>query len=183
MRFVRGRRASILQSCCTMSESHAIRCYDYVNAPYERVRDALRADALGLLDRATTVATTRAEKVGAGLRVQVGSLEVGTHATITLHDMTEDASAPGIHGPRTRLMIEWQATRAPSLFPVMKAQLSVYPLSAEETQLDFLGDYLPPGSVVGAAVDALVGRRIAEATVHQFVQDVSARLREVVAKK
>lgn len=166
-----------------MSESHAIRCYDYVNAPYERVRDALRADALGLLERATTSASTRAEKVGADLRVHVGAIEVGTRATITLHDMTEDASAPGIHGPRTRLMIEWRAAKAPGLFPVMKAQLSVYPLSAEETQLDFLGDYLPPGSVVGAAVDALVGRRVAEATVHQFVGDVAARLREVLANK
>jgi len=166
-----------------MSESHAIRCYDYVNAPYESVRDALRADAVGVLERATTAASTRAEKVGAGLRVHVGSLEVGTDVKITLHDMTEEASAPGIHGPRTRLMIEWRSAKAPGLFPVMKAQLSVYPLSAEETQLDFLGDYLPPGSVVGAAVDALIGHRVAEATVHHFVQDVSARLREVLAKK
>ena len=166
-----------------MSESHAIRCYEYVNAPYERVRDALRADTLGLFQHATTAATARAEKVVAGLRVHVGSLEGGTDVTITVRDIVEDASAPGIHGPRTRLMLEWKAAKAASLFPVMKAQLAVYPLSAEETQLDFLGDYLPPGSVVGAAVDAIVGRRIAEATVHQFVKDVSARLRELLAKR
>lgn len=166
-----------------MSETHAIRCYEYVTAPYERVRDALRADTLGLFQQATTAATERAEKVVAGLRVHIGSLEVGTDVTITVRDIVEDASAPGIHGPRTRLMLEWKAAKAASLFPVMKAQLAVYPLSADETQLDFLGDYLPPGSVVGAAVDAIVGRRIAEATVHQFVKDVSARLRELLAKR
>jgi hypothetical protein len=166
-----------------MSESHAIRCYDYVNAPYERVRDALRADAVGLLERATTSASTRAEKVGAGLRVHIAGFEVGTQATITVDDITEDASAPGIHGPRTRVMLEWRAAKAPALFPVMQAQLSIYPLSADETQVDFLGDYQPPGSLLGAGIDALVGRRVAEATVHQFVQDVAGRLREVLAKK
>jgi hypothetical protein len=166
-----------------MSETHAIRCYEYVTAPYERVRDALRADPSGLFQKATKVAAARAEKVVAGLRVHVGSLEVGTDVTITVRDLVEDASAPGIHGPRTRLMLEWQAAKAASLFPVMKAQLSVYALSAEETQLDFLGDYEPPGSVIGAAVDAIVGRRIAEATVHQLVKDLAERLREVTSKR
>lgn len=165
-----------------MSESNAIRCYEYVTAPYERVRDALRADALGLFQRATTAAAARTEKVVAGLRVHVGSLEVGTDAAISLLDVIEEASAPGMHGPRTRLLIEWRAAKVPGLFPVMKAQLSVYPLSAEETQLDFMGDYVPPGGVVGGVIDAIVGRRIAEAMVHQFVEDVSSRLREELGK-
>lgn len=159
-----------------MSES--IRCYEYVTAPYERVRDILRADALGLFQRATTAATARTQKVVASLRVHVGSLEVGTDAAIVVHGVTEDASAPGAHGPRTRLSLEWSATKAPGLFPVMKAQLAIYPLSAEETQLDFVGDYVPPGGVLGSAVDSIIGRRIAEAMVHEFVDNVADRLRK-----
>ncbi|HSO38915.1 MAG TPA: hypothetical protein VLT33_40580 [Labilithrix sp.] len=166
-----------------MSESNAIRCYEYVTAPYERVRDTLRADALGVFQRATTAAKARTEKVVASLRVNVGSLEVGTDATIALLDIIEEASAPGMHGPRTRLLIEWRATKVAGLFPVMKAQLSVYPLSAEETQLDFAGDYVPPGGIVGGVVDAIIGRRIAEAMVHQFVEDVAARLRQELAPR
>jgi hypothetical protein len=166
-----------------MSEPHAIRCYEYVTAPYERVRDALRADALGIFERATTAAKTRTDEVVSGLRVQVGAVEIGTDVTITVNDIVEDASTPGIHGPRTRVMLEWRATRAPGLFPIMKAQLSAYALSPGETQLDFVGDYQPPGSIVGAAVDAIVGRRVAEASVHHFVQDVAMRLRELLAKR
>ena len=36
-----------------MSSGREIRSYDYVNCPYERVRDALRQDALTLFQSAT----------------------------------------------------------------------------------------------------------------------------------
>jgi hypothetical protein len=35
-----------LDGTTLMSKGREIRCYDYVNHPYERVRDALRQDAL-----------------------------------------------------------------------------------------------------------------------------------------
>jgi hypothetical protein len=59
----------------------------------------------------------------------------------------------------------------------MSAELSIYPLTATETQLDFLGRYEPPLGAVGGAVDAVVGHRIAEASVHRFLSDVAAYLR------
>jgi hypothetical protein len=37
----------------TMSSGREIRSYDYVNRPYERVRDALRQDALTVFQSAT----------------------------------------------------------------------------------------------------------------------------------
>jgi hypothetical protein len=84
--------------------------------------------------------------------------------------------------PVTRLQLEWQAAKMPNLFPLMKAELSIYPLTASETQLDFLGLYEPPFGAVGKAMNAIVGHRIAEVSVHRFVSDVTAYLRQVLAR-
>ncbi len=59
--------------------------------------------------------------------------------------------------------------------------LTVYPLTATETQLNVLGRYDTPLGVVGSAVDALVGHRIAEASVHRFIGDVARYLRDRIA--
>jgi len=66
----------------------------------------------------------------------------------------------------------------PRLFPLMKAEISIYPFTATETQLDFLGVYKPPLGLLGKAVNAIIGHRIAEASVHRFVSDVAAYLRK-----
>jgi hypothetical protein len=80
----------------------------------------------------------------------------------------------------TRIPIHWQAAQRPGLFPVMDAELAIYPLTATETQLDFRGKYEPPLSVLGDAVNAIVGHRLAEASVHRFVAEVAQYLRKHV---
>jgi hypothetical protein len=55
-------------------------------------------------------------------------------------------------------------------------------LSSQETQLDLHGRYRPPLGVVGNALDALVGHRIAEASVLRFVQGVATRLSTELAE-
>jgi hypothetical protein len=52
--------------------------------------------------------------------------------------------------------------------------------TATETQLDFSGIYEPPFGVLGKAVDAVAGYRIAEVSVHRFVSDVAAYLRQTL---
>jgi len=69
----------------------------------------------------------------------------------------------------------------PRLFPLMKAELSIYPLTTTETQLDFLGHYEPPLGALGKAMNAVAGHRIAEASVHRFVSDVAGYLRKALA--
>ena len=63
----------------------------------------------------------------------------------------------------------------------MKANLAVYALTGTETQLDFRGEYTPPLGVVGSAIDAAVGHRIAEASVHRFIGEVAQFLRANIA--
>jgi len=74
--------------------------------------------------------------------------------------------------PITRLQLEWEAATMPRLFPLMKAEISIYPLTATETQLDFSGLYEPPLGALGNAVNVIIGHRIAEVAVHRFVSDV-----------
>ena len=82
--------------------------------------------------------------------------------------------------PVTRIQFEWKAKQKPQLFPLMHAELAVYPLTGNETQLDFSGRYEPPLGVVGKGLDAVVGKRIADASIHRFVTEVAEYLRSTV---
>jgi hypothetical protein len=159
--------------------SSEIRSYDYVNHPYAAVRDALVKDPAGVLRAATNAAAARARDVAAALHVNIGPLDIGAEIAITVGEITERSVAEP-NSPLTRIPIEWSAAQRPALFPVMDAELSVYPLTTTETQLDFLGRYEPPLGIVGGALDAMLGHRIAQASVHRFVADVATYLREHV---
>lgn len=161
-----------------MTKRREIRSYDYVNHPYERVRDTLKQDALSVFQSATKAAASRAQSVAAELHVDVGGIGVKADVRISVKKIEEKVVNAT---PSTRLLLEWEAVTVPRLFPFMKAELSIYPLTATETQLDFSGLYEPPLGVVGKAMNALVGYRIAEASVHRFVSDVAEYLRETVA--
>jgi hypothetical protein len=156
--------------------STVLRCYDYVNHPYAAVRAALAEDALGVFQRATSAAEARADALSAELHARIGPLDIAADIEIRVVATEEITSA--FKSPTTRLTLEWAARRRPGLFPVMHAVLSVYALSATETQIELEGDYEPPLGLVGKAVDAAIGRRIADASVHRFVEQVAASLRE-----
>jgi hypothetical protein len=162
-----------------MSTGREIRSYDYVNRPYERVRDALRQNALTVFRSATKSAAARAQSIAAELHVDFGGIGVKTDINISVKNIEEkivDTSTP-----TTRLLLEWEAASVPGLFPLMKGELSVYPLTSTETQLDFSGFYEPPFGAVGRTMNAIVGHRIAEVSVHRFVSDVAGYLRQALA--
>jgi hypothetical protein len=160
-----------------MSMSKELHSYEYVNRPFEQVRKVLATDALALFERATQTASGRANALVSTLKVNVAGLEVGKNVVIRITGVHPHEDAPGhIATDALRLDLEWQAETNSSLFPSMKASLLVYPLSPGETQLDLRGSYEPPGSVLGNAADRVVGHRIAEASVHRFLDEVATRL-------
>jgi hypothetical protein len=163
-----------------MSSGRELRCYDYVNHPYARVRDVLSKDALTIFQSATKAAESRARSIASELRVDISGIGVEADIIISVKKVEEQTSE--MAAPVTRLQLEWQAAKMPGLFPVMKAELSIYPLTASETQLDFSGLYEPPFGAVGKAMNAIVGYRIAEVSVHRFVNDVAGYLRQALAK-
>jgi hypothetical protein len=163
-----------------MTKGREIRCYDYVNHPYERVRDALRQDPLTVFQSATKAAASRAQSIAAELHVDIGGMGVKTDIRISVKNV-EEKVPNALSIPATRLLLEWEAATMPRMFPLMKAELAIYPLTATETQLDFSGIYKPPFGAVGKAMNAIVGHRIAEVSVHRFISDVAGYLRQVLA--
>jgi hypothetical protein len=163
-----------------MARNRQIRVFDYVNQPYARVRDFLKGDPLAAFTKATKSAEERAENVAAQLQVELGAVRVATDIEIRIHGV-EETPASGRTGPVTRVRFEWKAADSPRLFPLMRAEVAVYPLTATETQLEFSGDYEPPLKLFGTVVDALVGHRVAEAAVHRFVSEVNSYLKTALA--
>lgn len=153
-----------------------IRSFDYVNHPYADVCAVLQADAGGVIHAATTVASSRADVIAAELRVEVAGLKVSAPIELETWSALEDMRGPG-HARQLRIPINWKGADRPGLFPVMRGELRVYPLTGTETQLDFSGDYDPPMGAVGLAIDAAIGHRIAEACVHRFVTELAQHLR------
>lgn len=161
-----------------MSGPREIRCYQYVTRPYSRVSEILTKDPVGFLRRATAAAAMRAEDLVGQMKVDIAGIEVDRDVAldVTLVDTTTKPPA-ALALPAMALSITWHAAKRASLFPSMRAELTVYPLSADETQLDLHGWYTPPGGLLGSAADALLGHRLAEASVHRFLEDVCERLR------
>jgi hypothetical protein len=162
-----------------MSTGSEIHSYDYVNRPYERVRDALKQNALLVFQSATKAAASRAQSVAAELHVDFAGMGVKTDINISVMNI-EEKFVEATSTPTTRLQLEWEAETAPRLFPLMKGVLSVYPLTSTETQLDFSGLYEPPFGAVGRTMNAIVGHRIAEVSVHRFINDVAGYLRQAL---
>lgn len=156
-----------------------IRCYDYVNHPYERVCDALKQNAVMVFQSATKTAVYRAQSVAAELRVDFAGIGVKADIKIDVKSVGEKVAGSAAM-PSTTVTLEWEAAKMPRLFPLMKGELSVYPLTATETQLDFCGVYKPPFGTVGRTMNAIVGHRIAEVSVHRFMSDVAGFLRQAL---
>jgi len=164
-----------------MSKARFIHFYDYVNHPYKKVREALRLNTLAVFQNATKTAAKRAKDVSSELYMNIGGIEVGTDISLSVtgfESKPKEINSP----PKTIIKIEWAATKRPGLFPVMKAELAIYPLTATETQLDLSGNYEVPLGKLGEALDSVVGHRIVEVSVHRFINDVAAYLRVELSK-
>jgi hypothetical protein len=152
-----------------------LHCYEYVRVPFEQVRDALVRDGVDLFGRATRAATGRARDLVSSLKVSIAGLEVGKNVVVRVTGMH-----PFADGRAIRLDLEWHAETERSLFPSMRASLLASAF-ADETRLDLRGTYEPPGGALGNAADRLLGHRIAEASVHRFLDEVASRLRQELA--
>ena len=159
-----------------MSEAHRIHCYEYVNRPYEEVSEALVLGAVGIFQRATSSAAVRATSLVSKLKVTVAGLEVGKNVVVRVLRVDRHAKVGQTMSEATRLELEWHAETGRALFPSMHAALTAYPLSPSDTQLDLEGEYDPPLGILGDVADRLLGHRIAQASVHQFLEDVAGRL-------
>lgn len=159
-----------------MNEPQPLKIVSYVGQPYDAVRNLLQTRGGELLQRATMAAGDRTQGLIARLRVGAGGLEVGVDVRV---EVTKQPTEPAVAGlPEVSHMgLSWKAAQGQSLFPSMRGDLSVTALTFGDTRIAFEGVYTPPFKGVGKALDALIGHRIAEASVHRFVLDVVEQIR------
>ncbi|MDP9151173.1 MAG: hypothetical protein M3O36_14695 [Myxococcota bacterium] len=159
-----------------MSQRKNVRCYGYVERPYEQVRALLHREPLELLQRATNSASARTRALVANLRVDLAGVEIGVDVRTHVNRVRDEKGVAGL-SPVTCVDLGWEAAHAPAIFPLMSARLSAWPITSTETQLELDGDYEPPLGPLGTALNAVVGHRIAEASVERLLQDVLEQLR------
>ena len=122
----------------SMSTGRQIRSYDYVNHPYDRVRDLLKQNALAVFQSATkAAAVTR----------RVRCCRTARRFRRCRRESRHQDHCEGRRGETRRGYFQseheaasgMEAATLPRLFPLMRGELSVYPLTSTETQLDFSG--------------------------------------------
>lgn len=159
--------------------SRQIHSFDYVNHPYAAVAEVLRRDAVATFRAATQSASSRAHDVAAALKVELGGMQIAKDIAIKVNRVEENTD--GALGTKVTLVdLEWEAAKQAAIFPLMRGQLKAYALSNTETQLEFTGQYQPPLGALGKAINAIVGHRIAEASVHRFLGEVAEYLRKSI---
>ena len=159
-----------------MGKESPIRVYDYVNHPYKAVRERLISGRMDIFHNATKGASSRIQNLASELHVNYGGFELSADISIKIKNIHEHEKTAG-SGPVTVIELEWEAARLTQLFPLMQAELTIYPLTSTETQLELSGKYEPPLGFFGTAMDSVAGRRIAQASVNQFITDVAFYLR------
>ncbi len=164
-----------------MSERTNLRCYGYVDRPFSELREMLHRAPLELLQRATKAASARTRGLVANLRVEIGGIDLGVDVRPYVKRVYDEEGIAGLP-PSTIVELRWEAERAPALFPLMSARLSASPMASAETRLELEGQYQPPLGIAGSLLDAAVGHRIAEASVHRLFEDVLEQLRQEPAR-
>jgi hypothetical protein len=147
--------------------------YEYVNRIASEVVAELVSPSHTMFKAATESAVAEAHRFREQLRVEIAGLDIGK-------DVVIEVGQPEDKGYAVFIPIKWRAESQAGLFPSMDAELEVMPLSDRQplTQIGILGRYRPPIGVFGAIGDAMLGHRVAEASVRHFVIDLAARLRE-----
>jgi hypothetical protein len=86
------------------------------------------------------------------------------------------------HSGSAVLPLRWQAAgTGGSLFPALDADITVAPFGESRTLIALAGVYRPPLGPVGAALDRVVLRRVALATVRRFVRRVDEAIADPAA--
>lgn len=95
--------------------------------------------------------------------------KLSRHATITLG--TSKVRSDGA----TLVPIHWKDALSNN-FPEFKGYIEIQPMSSNDSQIAIIGEYTPPMGAIGAAFDAIVGKRIAEVSVEQLLERLRSLL-------
>ncbi|HET9261024.1 MAG TPA: hypothetical protein VFP42_12945 [Acidimicrobiia bacterium] len=105
---------------------------------------------------------------GEDLYARVGPTHVGYAKRVRLDIGVPELRRAGLVYPLT-----WSASGAKALFPKLSANLVLSHVGRERTKLTLEGTYEPPLGPVGRAVDRILLKKVAEATVQDWVDRIA----------
>lgn len=108
---------------------------------------------------------------GEDLCARVGPSEVGFAKRVHLDIGMPELRRIGLVYPLT-----WTASGAKALFPKLTANLVLSHVGRERTKLTLEGTYEPPLGPIGRAVDRVLLRNVAEATVQDWVDRIAVSI-------
>jgi hypothetical protein len=158
-----------------MRHARHLHFYEYLDRPYDLIRMAFAEGIFESLGHATKAAADRVLELSTSLHGQIAWVEVDKPIAVKVRSFEQ--SPPDADLQTCSLRIAWEAATHPGLFPRMEAEIEAHPVSKDETQLALFGDYRPPLGALGRGADALIGHRLAEASVHRFLRELVDRLR------
>lgn len=109
-----------------------------------------------------------AYREGEELRAKVGPGINGYAKTVRLEIGPPEIRPVGLVYPVT-----WTATGAEALFPRLSADLILSHVGADKTKVSLQGTYDPPLGPIGKAIDRLLLKNVAEATIQDWVDRVA----------
>jgi len=102
--------------------------------------------------------------------LRVGALGLSREVRVQARELSERDGSAG-------LAIRWEVTGpGRGLFPVLDADIRLFPTGEQTTLLTLAGAYRPPLGAVGEALDRAILHRVAAATVRNFLSRVAADL-------
>jgi hypothetical protein len=118
-------------------------------------------------------AADRGAAVGVPLRALVPTLGGHLHAPVRIETMRRpDDAEPG----RAHDAFEVSWTAGTHFFPDFRGTLRLRIASVDETLLTLDGEYRPPLGALGRVFDALIGRRIARATMRDLLDRLAVAM-------
>jgi hypothetical protein len=146
------------------------RYYAEVSRPFEDVERALLDEPQGWLPGLARDAEARGEH----LLVSVG---FGSSGHRVEKQVAVELGTPLRMPSKAVLPMTWTPVVAERLFPALEADVEVAFLGANRTQVAISARYRPPLGAMGRTIDKALLHRVAEATVKDFLDRVTERLR------
>jgi hypothetical protein len=155
---------------------------EYLERSSNAVIDLLRNDPQRVLQPSAFAAIEHAGELTSELHLELGGFDVSRRITIEIENVEIAVDDVRVAADSASFHLSWDATTRPALFPSMKAELEIAPMRRRPplTQLSLAAHYGPPLGVIGFVGDAVIGHRVAEATIHRFVYDLVDRIKQAL---
>ena len=151
-----------------------VRYYQELARPAHEVEAALTHDPLSWLPEIVRHSNGRGMDLVSKVGLRVASHRVDREVNLTI-------SVAHHLGGITVIPISWAPTSAQSILPSLEGDLEVAALDEKRTQLALSASYRPPLGWLGSAVDRALMRRVAEATIKDFLDHVTAGVETILS--